>query len=487
VVPSENVGRQTLTTPSMSAVTDAPHRLLLSHFSNWSQTKGRDVDVPLLESLLDLRAAYDDLEPTLWPAGSVQDLLLRLVPAKGPTEPLLSEATVDALDAYFRFLRNTGRMSARSAAPADLTKEARRSAKKMDAAARDRTNWSPGKNMIDFGSSIGVSLDDLSSTDELQDRLDQIASAWNDLPIHERQRLDPPKDNLSGQARAMAAYQTDDEIEALIRSFAYEIPEGELPPPSEVAPIIRQAGLLRKLEALTRWVEPRAEVTATRVLRPAPARQAFADLGLLEWRRESLRVAYAGLQSELPAEEIESMIDTLASSQSWRSARECEALDRLWNAALSAQVIRIDGRWAYAHWPDQLDDEGIVNLGIAAGLDVILSYLDDDFRPGTPLLGYALLRSYVRRPRSVPLQEIEEFALSWTLPPSDQGKSEQDMFRRWIRSNLRRILFGLSDLGVFSPIGNKISLTAWGDLLVSAWLNIWMDVFDDEGLTSPEL
>jgi hypothetical protein len=76
--------------------------LLLSHFTNWSKTKGRDVDVQLLESLLDLRATYDDLEPTLWPTGSVQDLLLRLVPAKGPTQPLPSDAVVEALDAYFR-------------------------------------------------------------------------------------------------------------------------------------------------------------------------------------------------------------------------------------------------------------------------------------------------------------------------------------------------------------------------------------------------
>ena len=76
---------------TMSAVTDAPHRLLLSHFTTWLRAKNREVDVPLLESLLDLRAMYDDLEPTLWPAGSVQDLLLRLLPAKGPTEPLPSD------------------------------------------------------------------------------------------------------------------------------------------------------------------------------------------------------------------------------------------------------------------------------------------------------------------------------------------------------------------------------------------------------------
>jgi hypothetical protein len=151
----------------MSAVSVAPHRLLLSHFTTWLRAKNRQVDVQLLESLLDLRGTYDDLEPTLWPAGSVQDLLLRLVPAKGPTEPIPSEEVVAALDAYFRFLRGTGRMSARSATPALLAKEARRSAKKMAAAARDRTNWSPSKSVIDYGASIGLGLDNLSSVDEL--------------------------------------------------------------------------------------------------------------------------------------------------------------------------------------------------------------------------------------------------------------------------------------------------------------------------------
>jgi hypothetical protein len=460
-------------------VTDAPHQLLIIHFRNWSQAKGRQVDVQLLQDLLELRATYDDFEPTFWPAGSVQDLLLRLVPAKGPTEPLPPEATVDALDAYFRFLRSTGRMSARSATPADLSKEARRSAKKMAAAARDRENWSPGKSVIDFGARIGLSLDGLSSRDQIQERLDQIAAAWNELPIHERQRLDPPRDNLSGRERAMDAYQTDDEIEALMRSFSYELPQGDLPVPSEVAPIIREAGLLSQIEALTRWVEPRAEVTANRVLRPAAARQAFADLGLINWRRESLRVAYAGLESELPREQIESLIETLASENSWRSARDCQALDRLWNAALSSRVIRIEGRWAYACWPDQLDDEGIVDLGVSAGLDLILSYLDDDLRYGTPLLGYALLRGYVRRPRSMPLAEIEEFALSWALPPGDMVMSDQ-LHRRILSPSLRRILFGLSDLGIFTERDNEITLTAFGDLLVNTWLGIWLDESEED-------
>jgi hypothetical protein len=456
----------------MSAVTHAPHRLLLSHFTTWLRAKDKEVDVQLLESLLDLRATYDDLDPTLWPAGSVQDLLLRLLPAKGPAEPLPSDAVVDALDAYFRFLRNTGRMSARSATPTDLTKEARRSAKKMAAAARDRTNWSPSKSVIDFGASIGLSLDDLSSVEELQGRLDQISAAWNDLPIHERQRLDPPKGNLSGLTRAMAAYQTDNEVEALIRSFRYEMPQGELPAPSEVAPIIRKAGLLNQLEALTRWIEPRAEVTTTGVLRPAAARQAFADLGLVSWMRESLRIDYTEMRSGVSPGEMETILDTLAPLQTWRSARDCLALDRLWNAALTCRVIRIEGRWAYAAWPEQLDDEDIVSLATDAGLDLLFGYLDEDPGFGLPALGYALLRSYVRRPRAVPLEEIADFTESWILPPSEPAGSDYHLIHRMINSSLRRALHNLSDLGIFSQTEKEIALTAWGDVFVSAWLSV---------------
>ena len=44
-------------TASWHAVTGAPHRLLLSHFSIGVRPKGGRVDVQLLQSLLDLRAS----------------------------------------------------------------------------------------------------------------------------------------------------------------------------------------------------------------------------------------------------------------------------------------------------------------------------------------------------------------------------------------------------------------------------------------------
>jgi hypothetical protein len=76
---------------------------------------------------------------------------------------------VTSLESYLRFLRNTGRMAARSASPAELVKEAKRSAPRMKAAAEDRANWSSGKVLQDFGASR--------------------ASRWMTCPISRRCRI----------------------------------------------------------------------------------------------------------------------------------------------------------------------------------------------------------------------------------------------------------------------------------------------------------
>jgi hypothetical protein len=119
-----------------------------------------------------------------------------------------------------------------------------------------------------------------------------------------------------------------------------------------------------------------------------------------------------------------------------------------------------------------LDDEDIVNLATDAGLDLLFSYLDEDPGFGLPALGYALLRSYGRRPRAVPLEEIADFTESWILPPSERAGSDYHLIRRMINSSLRRALYNLSDLGIFSQTEKEIALTAWGDVFVSAWLSV---------------
>ncbi|HEX6760877.1 MAG TPA: hypothetical protein VF086_21065 [Propionibacteriaceae bacterium] len=82
-----------------------------------------------------------------------------------------------------------------------------------------------------------------------------------------------------------------------------------------------------------------------------------------------------------------------------------------------------------------------------------------------------MLRSFVRRPRAVPLEEIADFTESWILPPSERAGSDYHLIRRMINSSLRRELYNLSDLGIFSQTEKEIALTAWGDVFVSAWLS----------------
>ncbi|MGZ5418537.1 MAG: hypothetical protein ACXWDI_15315, partial [Nocardioides sp.] len=211
---------------------------LLRDFATWAERKGREVDLMLLDELLGLRSSYDELEPTYWPPGSVEHLLLGRLPSKGPIEALDPEVVTDTLDAYFKFLRSTGRMSRSSSDPKELSREARRHARRMHELAEDRANWSPNKVLADFGRSIGIELDGAPDLETLQQRLDQIRQAWNDLPVSERRRLmphpgdvtDEDLDELPGREVAMRRYGIDDQIIALLMTFADRLPSGELPP-----------------------------------------------------------------------------------------------------------------------------------------------------------------------------------------------------------------------------------------------------------------
>ena len=115
------------------------------------------------------------------------------------------------------------------------------------------------------------------------------ASGW----IHRREseRSHPGDGGVSDRQR----------VEALIRSFRYEMPQGDLPSPEEVAPIIREAGSVQSARGLDALDRAARGGHATGVLRPAAARQAFADLGLVSWMREWLRIDYAEMPFPGPA------------------------------------------------------------------------------------------------------------------------------------------------------------------------------------------
>ena len=450
---------------------------LLRDFTDWAERKNRSVDVMMLDEMLQLRASYDELEPSYWPSGSVEHLLLERLPAKGPVETYEPDAVVETLDAYLRFLRSTGRMSGRSADLKELTKELRRNARLMTEFSSDRVNWSPNKVLADFGRSVGIDLDTAGDMETLQSRLTQIQQAWNALPVHERRRLMPHpedvgNDELSEREIAMRSYDTDDELVALMMPFATRLPGGDLPSVEQVAPTFEHCGFMRSLLALTAWVGDGRAVTSTGVLRPALAKQAYADLGLEEW-------TYAQLRRQYPDESLpgvaavgrETWIEREA-QRPWSRAADCPALHRLWLAAAACGLIRITSTKATAAgvWP--VDAEGWVSFGLDANLELMEQLLEE--RPyDASIVVLALMTSYVDQRRLVTWDEIVDLIIAWRYSPAQRRRWAHDeaWWRDHQHTTVRTALGLLADTGLHEESEEGITLTEAGDVFVSEWLS----------------
>ena len=70
--------------------------------------------------------------------------------------------------------------------------------------------------------------------------------------------------------------------------------------------------------------------------------------------------------------------------------------------------------------------------------------------------------------------------MSWELPPSEWDGVNYPIIRRTIRATIRRALYSLDDLGIWSQTEKDVSLTPWGDLFVCAWLNEELGPSDDD-------
>lgn len=460
-------------------MTEVPAELLRD-FTDWAERKNRDVDVMMLDEILDLRASYDELEPSYWPAGSIEHLLLERLPAKGPVEVYDADVLAETLDAYLRFLRSTGRMSGRSADLKDLVKEVRRNARLMTELSSDRVNWSPNKVLADFGRSVGLELDGAPDLETLQSRLSQIQDAWNALPVHERRRLMPhPEDvadeGLSEREVAMRHFGTDDQIQALLLTFAPRLPTGELPPPEQVAPLFEQSELVRRLLALADWVGDGRAVTSTGVLRPALAKQAYVDLGLEEWTYAQLRREYR--DESLPgvaAVGLETWIEREA-QRPWSRAADCEALHRLWLAAAACGLVRVGSSKAVANRALPEDPEGWVSLGLRACVGLMEHLLDRPYF-SVPVV-FALMTSYVDQRRLVTWTELVELYQAWWRKPSDRKEIAEDA--EWWdardREHMRAALGRIADTGLVEESEEGVALTDAGDVFVTAWLGYMED------------
>lgn len=270
-------------------------------------------------------------------------------PAHGPVEPPDVDDLVESLDTFWGFLRSTGRMSTASAQPAQLRREARRAAPKMAAACADQASFGTAKQILDFGSEIGINLDDVPDIDEANRRLQQIVEAWNAQPDEARLAR---SQHWPGSGRPSGR----DLLEAAEESAVPGFPIGSdsslfsfnedgdllLPEPLDRAASAAQAEespFLKAVLALSEWVGDGKPITSTDTLRPAVGQQAYVDLGLREWERSVDALAHRAPRDRGSAVKQDEAPD-------WRSASECYALERLWRTALLGGLITTSGRKA---------------------------------------------------------------------------------------------------------------------------------------------
>lgn len=476
----------------MVHIDDSAHGLLLRHFAAWAEQKGKDVDLGLLDEMLSLRSGYDDLEPTYWPPGSAEHLLLESWPAKGAVAVPDPEVLEGSLDAWFRFLRGTGRMNTRSATPKELTKEVRRSLPRMAEVAQDRASWSPSKVLMEFGREQGIELDDLPDLETLQERLDEIQDRWNALPTDERRRLmphpddgalhgdpllddDPAEDSLSGRDATLLRHDTDDVVLALVADVA-GLPEPATPPDRGlVAEQFAAAPAVRQVLALSDWVGEGKELTATGVLRPAPAREVHELLGLDSWTRAQLRREYPDeYYPGVRAKGLDAWIEDLVSSP-WRSAADNHALHRLWSGAVRSGAVEVEGRRAVRGDTGPEGTDARVELGLGTALGV-LDLAVRSQRMAVPVI-HTLLTSYLRGPGEVSMEEVADFMHRWWYSPAEWAAmaelSEDLEDRSYSALRSADVAIGeLSDLGVLEERHpGSFCLTAAGQLTVGTWLH----------------
>jgi hypothetical protein len=325
----------------------AGSELLIRHAAKWAEKRSAPFDADLLETALELRSLHDGLAANRWPEGSVEHLMLERWPAHGPSGVPDVDALVATLESFWKFLSNTGRMARGSADPRVLRAEARRAEGEMTAAAADTGRHSQGKVLQEFGREIGISLDEAESMEDLQDRLDRVAEAWNNLPQEERFRRSPGKPRLD-----------DDDGGVLLPAD-----------PELSAPQWLGSAFCRSLIAFAQWVGDGREVTATGQLRPAVAREAYRELDLWEWERGWWRI---GHDEVLDPEADEIMREVSATS--WRSAGDSPALARLWSTLVATGLVEVRSKRAVVGRAiPTAPAEEVVEFGLMALAYLVLS------------------------------------------------------------------------------------------------------------------
>ncbi|MFN8099931.1 MAG: hypothetical protein U0Q21_16755 [Dermatophilaceae bacterium] len=434
-----------------------PYDLLIGHAAAWAAKTKRPLDADLLGTALSIRDTQDRIPGTAWPAGSADYLMTTRWPGHGPLGVPDIESLVATLDTFWRFLRATGRMASGSADPKDLTREARRAIPTMRERCGDPGAFGAAKSMQAYAEEIGISLDGADSIEELNARLQQVQDSWNALSIQERRERAPGPPG----AGSVASRELSEFANALLsgadlgayagpmagRRVVDEEDDDEALPMQDhavVAAQLRASGFVRLVLRLVEWVGPQGRAaTKTGVLRPAYAREAIAALDLDEWTRSVLGQEPGG----------------------WRSAGEHSGLDRLFLAAVSADLLEVRGTKVVVGrpWPEDPRDQVMAGMLLLAGVRRRAEW-DGTLKP---LLGLMLGMIFGE------FTTVSSARQWWRRAPANVWKADPgspdedspelaDLFRRQSDEGFDKTVAFWSDTGLWRAQRGKIRATELG-------------------------
>jgi hypothetical protein len=242
--------------------------------------------------LLESRAAYlGRKDPTRWRRGDVRALLYDLAVPRLSEQCDLIAHTVPAVDAYLRFLDETGRLHPGSAAVKYLRRELAQHADGFPAAMADRSRFRMAKTLYQAMLVDGVHLDDHEAVDAWMARFNR-ASRRDRVAVLEHLLASQPElltaDFVAraGKVAALAPGRPPVDSRELLPARD-RVPDVmpvfapvEVPSQAEAAKAARRSMLIRDLLVLARWVGQGRKATKDGEPVPADVRSLAELLGL---------------------------------------------------------------------------------------------------------------------------------------------------------------------------------------------------------------
>ncbi|GAA1391747.1 hypothetical protein [Luteococcus peritonei] len=254
--------------------------------------------------------------------------------------------------------------------------------------------------------------------------------------------LDEARRSRGAMARACAD-EGNRQRRAVLASHRQE-EAGPVQPPeaAEVAPLVRESRLWRRVELLLAWLGEGIEVDQEGALPPDEARRAWEALG------ESL----AG-----PGEEG---VDPAAWQQDWAGLADCRPLHRLWWVAVGAGLVELTDARALVVAQEAADDEAWLEVGDRL-VWALAQWADWEALVEPAQTALLLLTGPQAQPRD--LAELAEF---WIATASDHvlalPEDQRAGAMRELAGQMEDALAVFDDAGLWTREGEQLTGTALG-------------------------